>query len=106
LEWAPLLWAEGGEEWRVQQKEERRVRTEPIPRYWHVPNAGRIRARNAESFVASRNEEVEFNISNDSPSQPTGKSGPKVRQVASRKDPRSDPNGFLRQVPAVQEAGR
>ncbi len=43
---------------------------------------------------------------NDSPSQPTGKSGPKVRQVASRKDPRSDPNGFLRQVPAVQEAGR
>src|SRR5271166_2055284 len=63
LEWAPLLWAEGGEEWRVQQKEERHVRTEPIPRYWHVPNAGRIRARNAESFVASRNEEVGFNIS-------------------------------------------
>src|SRR5271166_3150493 len=63
LEWAPLLWAEGGEEWRVQQKEERHVRTEPIPRYWHVPNAGRIRARNAESFVASRNEEGGFNIS-------------------------------------------
>src|SRR5271166_5897819 len=44
-------------------KEERHVRTEPIPRYWHVPKAGRIRARNAESFVASRNEEVGYNIS-------------------------------------------
>jgi len=43
---------------------------------------------------------------NDSPSQPTGKSGPKVRQITSLKDSRSDPNGFLRQVLAVHEAGR
>src|SRR5271166_2851970 len=63
LEWASLLRAEGGEERRSQQKEERHARTEPIARYWHDTNPRRVRARNARWFAASRNEAVRFDIS-------------------------------------------
>src|SRR5271165_1419635 len=62
-EWASLLRAEGGEERRSQQKEERHARAEPIARYWHVANPRRFRACNARSFDASRNEAVRFGIS-------------------------------------------
>src|SRR5271165_2174078 len=61
-EWASLLRAEGGEERRPQQKEERHARAEPIARNWHVTNPCRVRARNARWFAASRNEAVRFDM--------------------------------------------
>ena len=106
LERTPLLRAEGGQERRFQQKEERRANTELLSRYWHVLSPRHARARKDRPFAASRNEESGSASPIELALPPSCEGRPKIRQIGPRKDPRSDPSEVPRQARAIGEVGR
>src|SRR5271166_3536801 len=98
--------ADGERDRRLQQKKKRHPKIGLIARYWRVANPRRVRPRNARSLAASRNQGVRFGISERFGWRHSCEGGPTVRQIGSRKDPRSDPREFPREAQAVQEVRR
>src|SRR5208337_4898704 len=80
-EWASLLRAEGGEERRSQQKEERHARAEPIARNWHVTNPCRVRARNARWSPPLATKRSDSTSPSESARRQSCEGGPMARQV-------------------------